>query len=121
MFDLQQPWQEIAKQQQAIRNSHIAKEWILKDPPAGSLAYVMDMPYTCGILTTEELGWTEKDATELLGLFTTGQLKSADVTLAFCKRAAIAQQVVQCPNRPVICIVGRLTLFLAQLYDADFL
>lgn len=55
----------------------------------------MRVPYESGIMTAEELAWTEKDATELLRLISEGKLKSYDLTLAFCKRAAIAQQVVR--------------------------
>jgi amidase len=56
---------------------------------------VMDLPYTCGIMSKEELELTDKDATELLELLASGKVKSYDVTLAFCKRAAIAQQLVR--------------------------
>jgi amidase len=57
----------------------------------------MEIPSTCGILTPTELELTEKyDATDLVQLMTSGKLKSYDVTLAFCKRAAIAQQCVNC-------------------------
>ena len=60
----------------------------------------MSVPYESGIMTPEELAWTEKDATELLRLLSKGELKSYDVTLAFCKRAAIAQQVVRTRGFP---------------------
>lgn len=55
----------------------------------------MLVPYESGIMTPEELALTEKDATGLLRLISEGKLKSYDLTLAFCKRAAIAQQVVR--------------------------
>ncbi|KAK2751076.1 hypothetical protein FQN57_000151 [Myotisia sp. PD_48] len=90
------PWQELAKEAQAARDSKIPQEWILQNPPDASVTNVMDVPYTCGIMTETELAITEKDATELLELMASGKLKSYDVTLAFCKRAAIAQQLVNC-------------------------
>lgn len=66
----------------------------MKSPPADDVTNVMDVPHQSGIMTTKELEITEMDATSLLELMASGQLKSYDVTLAFCKRAAIAQQLV---------------------------
>lgn len=54
----------------------------------------MRVPYECGIMTARELVLTDKDATELLQLMATGQVTSYELTLAFCRRAAIAQQLV---------------------------
>lgn len=54
----------------------------------------MNVPYECDIMTPVELALTEHDATELIGMLARGRVKSYDLTLAFCKRAAIAQQVV---------------------------
>jgi amidase len=88
-------WQEIAQEQQALRDAKIPKEWLLKDLPAASVADVMRVPYESRIMTETELALTEKDATELLGLMAAGKLKSEDLTRAFCKRAAIAQQLVR--------------------------
>jgi amidase len=94
MVTAQRPWQDIAKEQQALRDSRIPKEWLLKNPPSDEVANVMRVPYESGIMTATELALTEKDATELLGLMADGKLKSYEVVLAFCKRAAIAQQLV---------------------------
>ena len=48
-------------------------------------------------LSPDELRLTESfDATALLSGLLSGLLKSADVTIAFCKRAAIAQQLTNC-------------------------
>ena len=88
------PWQEVASQHQAIRDAAIPKKWQLADPPSGDVANVMQIPYTCGILSDQELEWTDKDATELLELLATRKIKSYDLTLAFCKRASLAQQMV---------------------------
>jgi amidase len=68
---------------------------MLETPVPDTLMNVMDVPYTCGIMSKEELDLTDKDATEFLELLASGKLKSYDVTLAFCKRAAIAQQRVR--------------------------
>ena len=52
----------------------------------------------CGILTNEEFDITENyDATALLGLLASKKVSSITVTTAFCKRAAIDQQLVSEP------------------------
>jgi amidase len=88
------PWQEIASEHQGIRDAAIPKEWQLIDLPSDDVANVMQIPYTCGILSNQELEWTDKDATELLELLATRKIKSYNLTLAFCKRASLAQQLV---------------------------
>lgn len=50
-----------------------------------------------GILTDRELEITEHyDVAGLLSALASGELTSAEVTLAYCKRAAVAQQLVNC-------------------------
>ncbi|PYH41191.1 putative acetamidase [Aspergillus saccharolyticus JOP 1030-1] len=52
---------------------------------------------TCGILTAQELQWTEAtETTELLRLLASRQISAVQLTTAFCKRAAIAQQLTKC-------------------------
>jgi amidase len=68
---------------------------MLKTPVPETVMNVMDILYNCGIMSKEELDLTDKDATELLELLASRKVKSYDVTLAFCKRAAIAQQLVR--------------------------
>ncbi|RDW69875.1 hypothetical protein BP6252_08895 [Coleophoma cylindrospora] len=89
-------WQDTARRHQAIRDAAIPQEWQLANPPSDQVANVMSIPYTCGLLTTQELAWTDKDATELLELLAAGTIKSYDLTLAFCKRASLAQQLLNC-------------------------
>lgn len=89
------PWQEIASEHQAIRDAAIPKKWQLVNPPSDDVADVMQIPYTSGILSDEELEWTDEDATELLELLAARKIKSYDLTLAFCKRASLAQQLVR--------------------------
>lgn len=50
----------------------------------------------CGILTTEQLAITELTATELLKEMHDGKLTAVAVMEAFCARAAIAHQMVNC-------------------------
>ena len=98
----QQPiWRSIAARKQAIRSSLIPKDWTLSPEILQSSQQTALQPSspwrTSGILTQWELHLTDShDATSLLGLLTTGALKSEDVVRAFCKRAAIAQQLTNC-------------------------
>lgn len=87
-------WQAVAQEEQAVLRKALPQQWILKTPPAESVLNVMDVPYTSGIMTERELHLTEQDATTLLELLAKREVSSYDLTLAFCKRATIAQQVV---------------------------
>ena len=63
--------------------------------PKAEKANVLDIPRTCHILSPKEVEITEQTATELLEKLSTGQLKSVEVTRAFCARAALAHQLVR--------------------------
>ncbi|EXJ80898.1 hypothetical protein A1O3_07186 [Capronia epimyces CBS 606.96] len=89
-------WQELCASKRAERDASIPKEWLLKELPSERVANVMNWPYSCGAMSAEELAITELDATELLSRMAAGHLKSYDVVLAFCRRAAIAQQLLNC-------------------------
>ncbi|KAF7590832.1 hypothetical protein BBP40_002301 [Aspergillus hancockii] len=65
-------------------------------PPNGHLVEA-DIPRRSGILSTEELDITEHySAGQLLQKLAWGKLSSLAVATAFCKRAAIAQQLTCC-------------------------
>ncbi|KAK5684971.1 hypothetical protein LTS10_003046 [Elasticomyces elasticus] len=93
-------WQDIAERKQRQRAERIPKEWLLRSEfsnGASNRTSVLDVPRKCGILSSKELHITEDlDATDLVAQLATGKLKSVDVVTAFCKRAAIAQQLVNC-------------------------
>jgi Asp-tRNA(Asn)/Glu-tRNA(Gln) amidotransferase A subunit family amidase len=92
-------WKGISARKKAEQASRIPKEWLIPShsQPSANTNNVLDVPRRCGLLTKEELHLTEDfDATALLEQLTTGKLKSEDVTVAFSKRAAIAQQVTNC-------------------------
>lgn len=91
-------WKEIAAKKQAERKSKIPKEWLLGDklPPATQLN-VMDVPRTCGLLTSREIEITEIDEIDVLLKRLADKTYSAvEVTTAYCKRSAIAHQLVNC-------------------------
>lgn len=92
-------WQDIASRKKAEQASRIPQAWRLPEHslPQANTNNVLDIPRRCGLLTKDELHLTENfDATGLLNELTTGKLRSEDVTRAFCKRAAIAQQLTNC-------------------------
>ncbi len=87
----------------AKRNScyeKIPKEWrlsasILADVNETSTKNVTQIPRECGILSVDEIDITENyDATDLLKRLASSQVSATAVATAFCKRAAIAQQLV---------------------------
>ncbi|OAL55606.1 amidase [Pyrenochaeta sp. DS3sAY3a] len=95
-------WQTLTSTKRAALLSSIPPSWLL--PPSltapltpTSTASVLSIPAQSGILTAAELAITEShDATALIALMLDGTLTSVEVTTAFCKRAAIAQQCVGC-------------------------
>ena len=104
------PWQPIARRKQAYRDSTIPSAWrvspdlLPKDPP--KLEYgpqnVLSVPRKCGVLSELEVSMTEEYTIKsLLAAIASKQLKAVDVTTAFCKRAAIAQQLTNCLTEPL--------------------
>ena len=55
---------------------------------------VMEVPKSCGILTSRQIEITEQIATNLLEKLASGSISSVEVTEAFLARAAIAHQLV---------------------------
>ena len=91
----------ISQEKLSANAAKIPKEWLLsskylENVNADSDLNVLDVPRTCGILNEKEIDITENyDATALLEKMASKQFSSYDVVLAFCKRAAIAQQLVR--------------------------
>ena len=88
------PWRAIARRKQAERQSKIPSAWLLQTPPSPSTLDVRAIPRTSGILNSSELSITEDhDATSLADAIRSRTFTAEAVITAFCKRAAIAQQV----------------------------
>ncbi|CAI7606388.1 unnamed protein product [Penicillium pancosmium] len=119
MASQQPPYVAIAQRKQSELAASIPSEWQLPTQlipegmlsPADSITEgpkrygrvnVMEIPRTCGILTSKELDITENyDVRGLVSAMTEGRLKSEEVTRAFCKRAAIAHQLTRCLTEPL--------------------
>ncbi|KAJ5660399.1 hypothetical protein N7507_006850 [Penicillium longicatenatum] len=109
MSTIQPPhWKPIVLAKRAAQQALIPAEWlvpesILSNPPQSSL----DVIRSCGILSPDELAWTDKtDIQDLVSAIKSRHVTSLHLTIAFCKRAAIAQQLTKCLTE--ICFEGAL-------------
>ena len=96
-------WRTLVARKREQLDDQIPSEWRLTErflatiPTSGRLIEA-DVIRGSGILSEIELDITENySATELLVELSKGNRSSVQVTTAFCKRAAIAQQLV-CPS-----------------------
>lgn len=96
----EQTWQAIASTRRKQLDLLIPKEWKLSDEfkaslPADGRLIQADPARKSGILSETELDITENySAAQLLEQLARSEVSSLAVTTAFCKRAAIAQQLV---------------------------
>jgi amidase len=86
-------WEELAADKRSRIVDSIPSEWLIQNLPTDD--NVFEFPKTSGLLSPRELELTESSATELVAQLAQGKLKSVELTLAFCKRAALAQQLVR--------------------------
>jgi amidase len=87
-------WQNIAKESQDRVLHSIPERWRLDVNQYKDLKDVTNVPYTCGLLTEEQLNITELTATEIVKKVEIRELKAVQVLEAFAGRAAIAHQLV---------------------------
>ncbi|GKZ31885.1 hypothetical protein AbraIFM66950_000821 [Aspergillus brasiliensis] len=94
-------WQGKVENKIAQAKNKIPLEWRLPSSYLEGLQdtsqSVLDIPRHCGILSQREIHITEDfDATGLLEQLAIRRFTAVEVTTAFCKRAAIAQQLTSC-------------------------
>lgn len=90
-------WQLVSQQKKDEQNARIPSSWTLRSLPQPQVVNYLDIPRTCGLLTTDELDITETyDAIALAEAIRGNRVKCVDVAQAFCKRAAIAHQLTNC-------------------------
>jgi len=88
-------YRAIAAEKRLQRSDRIPRDWLIDPELYRGTTNVLHVPATCGILDTIELDITSNhDATALLEKLKGGLWSAEQVTLAFCKRAAVAQQLV---------------------------
>lgn len=95
------PWKRKAAVKREAEASKIPLEWRLAPEyltgHEKSDINVMDVPAKCGLLSSAELEITERySAVSLAKAVQSGAVSAAAVAQAFCKRAAIAQQLTNC-------------------------
>ncbi|KAG2170633.1 hypothetical protein JADG_010372 [Aureobasidium aubasidani] len=88
-------WQDICHFKRELQAGNIPFDWRLKSIPED---YKSSIPIveSCGVLNAEELEITNTDASILVSKLQTGELTSVKVVTAFCKRAAVLQQLTKC-------------------------
>ncbi|KKP03942.1 hypothetical protein THAR02_03924 [Trichoderma harzianum] len=90
-------YRAIAHEKRLQRSQRIPTAWRLGDDKRQESINPLHVPITCGILNDTEIDITSKyDATSLLTGIKIGTWSVEQVTTAFCKRAAIAHQMVNC-------------------------
>ncbi|KAI6907170.1 amidase family protein [Hortaea werneckii] len=95
-------WQTRAQEYQKAASAKIPEAWrlnsqYLKETGPTSERSVLDIPVQCGILNEREVDITEHyNMVQLVQQLANGSMSSTEVTTAFCKRAAIAQQLTSC-------------------------
>lgn len=95
MPEVLKDYQAISTAKKLQRQSKIPKEWLLPSDRYHAATNIMEVPAICGILSDVECEITSDfDATALLEKLKDGVWSAEQVTVAFCKRAAIAQQLV---------------------------
>ncbi len=87
-------WQEIRDAKKAEQAARIPVEWRLTEfPPAGTVD-LRPFAASSGILSARELNITgDSDATALAEAIAKGVYSAEEVAIAYCKRAAIGQQL----------------------------
>lgn len=86
-------WEQRAADKRMRIDNAIPAEWKIQTLPTE--LSVLDFPVNSGLLSPQELTVTQSSATDLVGKLARGELKAVEVTLAFCKRAALAHQLVR--------------------------
>lgn len=91
-------WEEIGEAKRKALLDSIPKEWLIPDsikPPHSQLD-VTDFSEKSGWFTKREVEITDSSAADLVSKLAKGDYTSEEVTLAFCKRAAAAHQLLNC-------------------------
>ncbi|KIX07455.1 uncharacterized protein Z518_02108 [Rhinocladiella mackenziei CBS 650.93] len=92
-------WKVAARQRRQRQLSLIPQEWRLKTiPSAAEAKCTLPIVESCGILSPLELEITSpsNSAPYIISKIHTSAWSAYDVTLAFCKRAAVVQQLTSC-------------------------
>ena len=101
-----QAWEITGAKKRTERERQIPEMWRLPESMKTSESNVLNVPNNCGILTPEEISITsDYDALDIVQLTKTGKFSAEAITIAFCKRAAIAEQLVTYPTIGVTTVI----------------
>ncbi|KAI5460719.1 putative fatty-acid amide hydrolase [Mariannaea sp. PMI_226] len=90
-------YQAIASEKKAEQWSKIPHNWRISAERLQDVNNVMEIPLNCGLLNDTEIEITSKyDATAIVEKLKARTWSVEQVTVAFCKRAAIAHQLTNC-------------------------
>ena len=91
-------WEEIGARKRNERTQKIPENWIIPSHlmPGDNVQNVQNWPAASGFFTSEELAITESTASEVVDKIASGVWKARSVTEAVCKRASVAQQLINC-------------------------
>ncbi|QLG74122.1 hypothetical protein HG535_0F06340 [Zygotorulaspora mrakii] len=91
-------WKTVAEEKRKQIGESIPAKWRVKDITAAMLkdGYTNTKEYIDSLLSRQELAITNMTATELSQRIAGGELSSWDVCYAFCHRAALAHQILNC-------------------------
>ena len=89
-------WEKIGEKARARLDASIPSEWRIPENkmPAAEQTDVMDTPFLSGLFSEREISITTSSATNIVDVVAKGVWKAEEVTRAFCKRAAVAHQLV---------------------------
>ncbi|KAI4270827.1 MAG: hypothetical protein LQ337_006438 [Flavoplaca oasis] len=93
-----QNWQATAKAKVADIHSSIPKEWRLSDEDLGKAGQqrTLSGPFIEQYLTDKEKEIIRHDSLQIVGKIKSRDYTAVDVTRAYCKTAAVAQQINNC-------------------------
>ncbi|KAJ0419714.1 amidase [Aspergillus carlsbadensis] len=89
-------WKLAAQEARETPASSIPDKWRLPRDYTTNVRDVRNVPETCGLLSEDDLAITGMDASTLVSKLGRRELSAVRVTEAFCARAAIAHQLVNC-------------------------
>lgn len=89
-------WQEIAQAKKDSLDALIPQEWRIASPPSTEQQIDVTGAYVEQFLNQQEIEITRSDAVEIAGKTASGTWTAVDVTKAFCHRAALAHQLLNC-------------------------
>lgn len=93
-----QSYLDIAEKKRCLRDTKFKKEWLIPEDklPGSDVKDVLSWPIECGFLSSREIEITESDLPSIAKQIQSKTWSAFEVTSAYCHRASIAHQLVNC-------------------------